>query len=231
MSLRINVVGGGVVGRHLAVRLAERGDDVCVVEEDEDRASALDDLGLRVVVGDGTDSGTLETAETADVDVFVTATGDDDTNLLASQLALSRFDVERVVARVNREENAEPFEDLGIHAISVSDATAREIDNRIERPTFTGFIEELSHSGDAQEIELRNQAHDGRTIRELDELLPEQCLIVMVTHEQLARFPDADDPVMLGDRITVLGERGAVETARNLLATEESSPPETFPPS
>jgi Trk K+ transport system NAD-binding subunit len=231
MSLRINIVGGGVVGRYLAVRLTERGDDICVIEQNERQARAIEESGARVVIGDGTDIETLDAAGTADVDVFVTATGDDDTNLLAAQLALSRFDIDRVIARVNRDENAGPFEDLGIHAISTSEATARELDNRIERPSFTGFIEELSHSGDAQEIELRNPEHDGRTIGELDNLLPEQCLIVMITHEELTRFPNADNPVMLGDRITVLGERGAVETARNLLATNDSTAPQTPPPS
>lgn len=231
MSLRINIVGGGVVGRYLAVRLSERGDDIRVIEQQESHAQAIDGSGAEIIVGDGTDVETLEAADTASVDVFVTATGDDDTNLLAAQLALSRFDVDRVIARVNREENVEPFEDLGIHAISASEATARELDNRIERPSFTGFIEELGHSGDAQEFELRNPECDGRTIGELDDLLPEQCLIVVVSHEQLTRFPKADDPVMLGDRITVLGERGAVETARALLAAEDPSAPQTPPPS
>jgi Trk K+ transport system NAD-binding subunit len=229
MSLRINIVGGGVVGRYLAVRLAERGDDVCVIEQNKRHARAIEKSGARAVIGDGTDIETLEAAGTADVDVFVAATGDDDTNLLAAQLSFSRFDVDRVIAKVNREENAEPFEDLGIHAISASEATARELDNRIERPSLTRFIEELSHSGDAQEIELQNHEYDGRTIGELDDLLPEQCLIVMVTHEQLTRFPNADNPVMLGDRITVLGERSAVETARNLLATGDSTAPQTPP--
>jgi Trk K+ transport system NAD-binding subunit len=231
MSLRINIVGGGFVGRALATRLTERGDDVRVIERDEDRHRLVETTGARVVIGDGTDVEVLAAADTGTADVFVPATGDDDTNLLASQLALSRFDVDRVVARVNRDENTDPFQDLGIHPIPVSEATARELDNYIERPSLTGFIEELSHSGDAQEVELRNPEYDGITIEKLDEQLPEQCLVVMITHEQLTRFPRADLPVMRGDRITILGERSAVATAGEELTSEETpESADTSPP-
>ena len=231
MTLRINILGGGTVGRRLATRLTERGDDVRIIERHEHRRAVIEATGARAIIGDGTEIETLEAADTGSADVFVVATGDDDTNLLAAQLALSRFDVDRVVARVNRDGNAEPFEDLGIEAVPVPEATANELDNYIERPSFTGFIEELSYSGDAQEVELRNPECDGMSIAELDELLPEQCLIVMLTHEQLTRLPDADLPVMLGDRLTVFGERSAVATARQLLALEEGVSPTSPPPS
>lgn len=225
MSLRINIIGGGFVGRTLAVRLVERGDRVTVVERDGAKRSLIEATGATAVIGDGTNIEMLEAVDTDSSDVFVAATGEDDTNLLTSQLALSHFTIDRVIARVNRDENADPFEDLGIRAIPVSEATALELDNHIERSSLTGFIEELSQSGDAQELELRNPEHDGQTIAELDEVLPEQCLIVMVSHEGIARFPDAGLPVMLGDRITVLGERTAVEEAREELAPEDPSPP------
>lgn len=223
MTLRITIVGGGHVGRALATRLTERGDDVRVIERDEGRRALIETTGADPVVGDGTDVETLAAADTGSVDVFVAATGDDDTNLLASQLALSRFDVGRVVAQVNRDGNAEPFEDLGIYPVPVSDATAREMDNYIERPSFTGFVEELSRSGDAQEVELRNPAYEGTTIRDLDDRLPEQCLVVMVSQEQSARFPDAELQLSVGDRLTVFGERTAVATARERLEAEEGT--------
>lgn len=39
-------------------------------------------------------------------------------NLLVSQLSKSKFDVDRVIARVNRPSNIDAFEDLGVRAIS-----------------------------------------------------------------------------------------------------------------
>lgn len=224
MTLEINIVGGGTVGRALAARLTRRDDTVRIIEQDESKHDAVEATGARFIAGDGTDVGTLDRADSESVDVFVAATGDDDTNLLASQLALTWFDAERIIARVNRRENVEPFDDLGIRPVAVSEATAREIDNYIERPSFTGFIEELSHSGDAQEVELRNPAHDGATVGELDDALPEQCLIVTMTHDEVTQFPDANFAITLGDRLTVVGERAAVARAREQLASKHPEP-------
>lgn len=231
MTLQINIIGGGQVGRTLATRLTRRGDDVRIIEQDETQRDEIQASGARFVHGDGTDVGTLDEADTSSVDVFATATGDDDTNLLASQLALTRFDVDRIVARVNRDGNVEPFRDLGITPVPVSEATTRELVNRIERPSFTGFVEELSHSGDAQEIEIRNPEYDGVTVGELDESLPEQCLVIIISHEQVTQFPDADLALELNDRITVIGERSAVATARDILNPDgtDRSVPETPP--
>lgn len=222
MSLEVIIIGGGHVGRTLATRLSRRGAAVHIIERD-DKRELIETTGARYVHGDGTDVETLEAANAASVDVFAAATGDDDTNLLASQLALSRFDVDRVIARVNRDGNTEPFSDLGIISVPVSEATARDLDNHIERPSFTNFIEELDHSGDAQEVELRNPEYDGVTISQLDDLFPEQCIIVMVTHEEVTQFPDADLSLALGDRVTVVGERSAVAAAREYLDPEDES--------
>lgn len=217
MSLRIVIVGGGRVGRELAQRLLTRGDDVFVVEADEDVVADLSSIDVPTIHGDGTDTGTLEEADTGGADVVVAATGDDDTNLLVAQLGKSVFDVERVIARVNRTENVGAFEETGVTAISRTDATAAMLDNFIERPSLTRWIERLSYGGDAQEVEITNPALEESTVADLDDLLPEQCVLVMVSHEGTAQFPERDQPIHVGDRVTLVGEREAVRVATRRL--------------
>ncbi len=90
--------------------------------------------GYAVEIGDGTDTDTLRSAGAENAKTVVAATGDDDANLLVSQLASSKFGVERVIARANNPDNVEAFEDLGVRTISSAMATAWAIDNQIERP-------------------------------------------------------------------------------------------------
>lgn len=213
MSYEVRIVGGGEVGERIADRLEYRGDSVVIVEVDADRASALESTGHRVHRGDGTDTDTLDEVGMDRADVVVVATGDDDTNLLATQLVRNRYAPEKVIARVNRPENADPFEDLGIRTVSRSDATAQIMDLYIESPALTRWMEAVGHRGEVQEVVVENPRHVGSTIRELEADLPDQVLLVMVGGETDAHLPDLDEVVEAGDHVTLMGERSAVRDA------------------
>ena len=79
---------GGSLGLHVALNLIEDSQDVTIIEEDENRCKLLaTKLDTTVICGSGTDRKTLENAEINEADVFVAATGNDKTNLLASLMA------------------------------------------------------------------------------------------------------------------------------------------------
>lgn len=223
MTLDILVVGGGTVGRTLVRRLLDRGDRVTVIERDRSIAELLrDELpDATVRVGDATDPAVLAEAGADDVDVVVAATGDDDTNLLAAQLTRTRFETDRVIARVNQPDNTDAFDDLDIDVVPAAEATAIEIDNYIERPSLTRWMEQLGRGGEALEVPVTNPEFVGRPIGELDAELPEQCLLAIFGGEGTAHLPDEHEIVEAGDHVTVFGERGAVERAAALLNPDE----------
>ncbi|MFC7138521.1 potassium channel family protein [Halosimplex aquaticum] len=223
MSNTIHLIGGGTVGRRLADRLEIRGDSVQIIEHDEERAQLLEKRGYRVHHGDGTDISTLDGAGIVDADIVVVATGSDDSNLLAAQLVRSRFEPESVITRVNRRENADPFEELGITTVSRSDATAKMLDSHLESPAMTRWMETIGDRGDIQEVAIANPDYVGLTIAELDERLSEQVLLLMVGDEVDAHLPDRDETVEHGDHVTLIGSRDAVREAMDELS-DESSP-------
>jgi Trk K+ transport system NAD-binding subunit len=220
MSYVVRIIGGGQVGRQIATRLQFRGDDVLIIEEDEGRVAQLNSEGYRVIHGDGTDLSVLRTGETGHADIVIAATGDDDTNLLATQLVKTKFDVETILARVNQLSNEEPFEELGIQTISRSIATARLMDGYIESPALTRWTEGLGREGELQEVPVTNDAFVGKTVSEIGSELPEQCLIIVVGAEGEAHFPDLDESVDEGQHLTLMGEREAVHRGIELLDPE-----------
>ncbi|MEF8814385.1 MAG: cation:proton antiporter, partial [Halovenus sp.] len=179
IPMRVLIIGGGRVGNELAERLEERGENVVIIEEDEQVANELRSSGFTVRVGDGTDTEVLLQAGAENAKTIVAASGDDDTNLLVAQLAKSKFDVEKIITRVNEPENREAFEELGIETISETDSTAWAIDNLIERPGLSRWMTEPGRTGDVQEIEVTDESLVDKTINEINDQLPSGCMIAL----------------------------------------------------
>ncbi|AQL43767.1 potassium transporter [Halorientalis sp. IM1011] len=213
IPMRTIVVGGGRIGRALADRLEDRGEEVTIVEQDSETVESLREAGYRVTHGDGTDRDVLLSAGADNAKVVAAATPDDDVNLLVGQLARNTFDVETVVARVNQPDNEDAFQDLDIEAISTGMSVAWSMDNVIERPAIARWMTELDRTGDVQEIEVTAAAAAGRTVADLADDLPEDCYIGLIGRDDENRIPHADDRIERDDHVTIIGRTEAVREA------------------
>ena len=213
IPMRVLIIGGGKVGRTLAERLNGRGENVVLIEKDEEIVELAREMGFTVHHGDGTDTEVLRSAGADNAKTLVAATGDDDANLLVAQLADSKFAVESIIARANNPDNVEAFEDLGVRTISSTMATAWAIDNEIERPALSNWMTHFGEAGDMQEISVTSEDFIGRTLQEIGPELPGGCLIALVTRDGETKVPKADFTFQSGDSITLLGERESVQDA------------------
>src|SRR5262249_54148617 len=108
------VAGGGKVGYYLAKELVEQGHEVLVIERDSHQCAVIqEDLGGSVMQGDAAEASVLAEAGTGRADVIVAVTGDDEDNLVISQVAKKRFQVPRAIARINNPKNEQIFRMLG----------------------------------------------------------------------------------------------------------------------
>ena len=207
------IVGGGRVGRTLATRLENRGENVVLIDRDPDVVESLQTNGHQAVVGDGTEADFLRKQGAENAKIVVAATAVDDTNLLASQLARSKFGVESVIARVNDPDNVDAFDALDVRAIDVSSAMAWSIDNEIERPTLSHWMNQLGDGHDAQEVTITSETFAGKTIQQLGQKLPGGVLIAVVGREEETFVPHGDTVLEPGDRVTLLGDSDDVDEA------------------
>jgi len=213
IPMRVIIIGAGNVGRTLARRLEDRGENVVLIEQDVNNVETARNAGLTVHHGDGTDTEVLRSAGAENAKIVATTTGDDDVNLLVAQLADSKFSPETILARVNNPDNVDAFEDLGVRAISSVDATAMAFDDYIERPSLVNWMSEIGHEGEVQEIEVTSDELVGKSISEIGPELPPRCLIALVARNGETIVPDGSCTLEHGDRITFIGDNEAVAKA------------------
>jgi len=205
------IAGGGKVGRHVAADLVAEGHQVTVIEpvlgRCEDLVREHDPL---VIVGDATNPIDLEHARAERADVFLAATGDDDDNFVACQLALTTFGIPRVVARVNLPRNEALFRSLGIEAISTTTLISRLILEHLP----AGELVHLSTlaPGRLELVEL-DLLPETPTRKLADLTVPRGCVLVCIVRDDEAVVPDSDTELRGGDRVVAVA---TPETERQL---------------
>ena len=191
------VVGGGKVGANVTRSLAERDQEVVVVEAKASRADSLEpEFGHRVIHGDGTELYVLELAGiTRPPDIVVAVTGDDEDNLVIAQLARERYEVPKVIARVNDPRNQSHFDLLGVSPTVCPTASIMAL---IEHEVPEHALVHL--------LELRNEGLEIIEV-EIDPKCP--CVGTPVEQARPARRLQADIGAPRRDRRDRRGRHGA----------------------
>jgi len=123
--MRIIVIGYGRVGSQAVRRFSQEGHNITVIDKDRrvlERAAR--DIRARVVFGDATDPELLREAGAEKADVVFALTRDENTNLMATQIAKTLFKVPRVVAVVYDTQREQSFHAAGIETLALTVAGA-----------------------------------------------------------------------------------------------------------
>lgn len=110
------VAGGGKVGSNVTRTLLDLGHELTLIEQRSDTFARLEEeFGPTVMRGDATEIAVLERAGIArPPELLLAVTGDDEDNLVISQIAKEAYGVRKAVARVNDPRNQQHFDLLGI---------------------------------------------------------------------------------------------------------------------
>lgn len=215
----IVIVGGGKVGSYLASVMLSSDNEVALIEENAQTADQLSiayEGQFLVINGDGCDSHFQEDAGIRRADVFVGATGQDDTNLVGCEIAQRVFNVPRVIARVNNPKNLRIFREVGIECVSSTTLIA----NLIEEEALLGsvsVVSSLTHGNvSLSEFSVGRMKHhseeDGVAIGDIE--MPEGALIVAVAYEDDAEVARPDMILYPGDQVIVVADNDVLDEVR-----------------
>ena len=191
-------MGGGSLGLHVALNLIKDSHDVTIIEEDENRCKLLaTQLDTTVICGSGTDRKTLENADINEADVFVAATGNDQTNLLSSLMA-REYKHGKIIARVNEPQHESVFKGNNLIDVIIPESIeAGYLERLVLKPKIADlFVVDHGHA-DLLDLYVTNRNMIGKKIGELD---PDEEYFICGYHE------DDDNDISIATPDMVLKE-------------------------
>lgn len=215
------IYGGGRVGSHLATLLVELGHKVRLLEDREEVIEKLHrELPTEMIYeGDPLDPRILEEAGIRDVDVFVTASSEDSANLSVAYLAKKKFNVPRVIGRVNNPRYAWLFTpEMGMDtSLNQADILARLIEEEMSLGDMIPLLK--LRRGEYLLVEEKIAAGApaiGLMIKDLK--LPENCVIAAIIRSGEVVVPRGITALEQGDEILAVVDRPAADHLSQLLS-------------
>src|SRR5256714_8419826 len=197
------IVGAGKVGWNLARELIQKSHEVTLIESDPGRYAVVEEeLEHSVQYGDGSELWVLERAGIERGDLVIAVTGDDEDNILISQVAREKYGVDRIVARCNNPRNLQHFELLKIQpAVSATDLILRLIEHEVPKYGLVHLLDLPQERLQSIELEVAaGSSADGQAVKDLG--LPDGSLVISI-------LPDGGGLVPTGGP-TVPAGRGGV---------------------
>jgi trk system potassium uptake protein TrkA len=206
------IAGGGKVGWNLARELLDKGSEVTVIENDRRRYLTVEqELEHAIQYGDATELWVLERAGIPRADLVIAVTGDDEDNILICQVAREKYEVERIVARVNNPRNLQHFKLLGVHpAVSATDLILRLIEHEVPQYGMVHLLDLEEERLEIIELVVAESAPvAGKRVDEV--ALPDGSLIISILRSGGGFVPKADSIIEQGDEVLVVLDPGLEE--------------------
>jgi trk system potassium uptake protein TrkA len=213
------IAGGGKVGANLTRSLLRTGHEVTLIEQRPYRYDKLEaEFEHQVVRGDATELYVLERAGIKrPPDLVVAATGDDEDNIVICQIAREKYDVQKVIARINDPRNQPYFDLLGISpTVSATGSIMALIEHEVPEHGLIHLLELRKENLEIVELTVgKDSACEGKRIGAVR--LPEGARLISVVRAGKAEIADAETQLEAGDQVLAILEAGKEDELRRVL--------------
>jgi trk system potassium uptake protein TrkA len=218
---RVLIVGGGRVGYRLAKRLEAASLSCKIIER---RAAQCDYLAERldhavVLHGDGSEQSLLMEENIQDIDLVVTLTGDDETNILASLLA-KRLGAAKTITQINKFSYLSLMSTIGIEqVVSPRLSAINSILQHIRRGKVLSAISIKGEAGEVMEaLALPTSDIVSKPLKKIS--FPKGALVAGIIRGETIIIPDGNSVIEPDDRIIIFAMREAVPGVERILSVK-----------
>ncbi|MFC3958200.1 potassium channel family protein [Halovivax cerinus] len=179
----IIVVGAGDIGTPLVDIATRSGNEVVVIEQDEERADRLaGEYDCLILNADATIKNTLQDAGADQADAIISTTDRDATNIMICLLA-NELEIPSVVSVVHNPDHMRLFRQVGAHTMkNPEELIAEHLYRGVARPSIVDYMR-IGEQAEVFEITVEDDAPiAGRTLHEAatNDILPGDVLVVAI---------------------------------------------------
>ncbi len=213
------IAGGGKAGANVMRSLLRLGHEATLIEQDRERYERLEqEFEHQVLPGDATELFVLERAGIArPPDLVLALTGDDEDNLVISQLAKEKYGVPKVIARVNDPRNQSHFDLLGIAPTVCATASIMGlVGHEVPEHELIHLLELRKENLEIVEVQIdRNSPSAGKRVESLR--LPEGARLISVMRDGEAEIAVGATELRPGDQVLAILQPGKEDELRRVL--------------
>jgi trk system potassium uptake protein TrkA len=213
------IAGGGKVGSNIARTLIGMQREVTIVEQRRDRFAQLEaEFGHSAMLGDATEIAVLERAGIArPPDLVLAVTGDDEDNLIISQIAKEGYGVPKAIARVNDPRNQQHFDLLGItQTVCATSGLLALVEHEVPEHGLVRLLELRQEGLEVVEMQITgNSPAAGRRVAGLS--LPDGVRLVSVTRHGVGEIAVGETVIRPGDQVIAILKPGFEDQLRRAL--------------
>ena len=218
---RVLIIGGGRIGFRMAKVLDEKSIQTKIVERNPDRCIFLAEKLNKAVVlcGDGSDRGLLSEENIKDMDVVVTLTDDEETNILSSLLA-KRMGAQKTITQISKFSYFPLLTAIGIEqVVSPRLSAVNTILQHIRKGKVLSAISIKGEQAEVMEaVALETSDIVGKPLKSIS--FPDGVLVTGIMRKDNVIIPTGESVISPDDRIIIFAERQAIPKIEKILAVK-----------
>jgi trk system potassium uptake protein TrkA len=218
---RALIVGGGNIGFRLAKQLEQNNNYCKIIENNPSRCAEIAEELTRTVVlcGDGSDQALLAEENIKNVDVVITLTNSEETNILASLLA-KRMGAKKAIAKISKFGYFPIMKTIGIEKVV---STRLSAINTILRHIRKGKVfSAISIKGEQAEImeTLALETSDivDKPLKQIS--FPKEAILAGIIRGDDIIIPTGDSVIRSGDHIIIFARKRALPKVEKILSVK-----------
>ena len=213
------IAGGGKAGANVMRTLLRNGHEATIIEQDRNRFERLEsEFEHQAMQGDATELFVLEKAGVKrPPDLVLALTGDDEDNMVITQIAKEKYGVPKVIARVNDPRNQAHFDLLGISpTVSATRGLMALIEHEVPEHDLVHLLELRKENLEIVEVQIDERAPAaGQRVEQL--ALPEGSRLISIMRNGHAEIAVGSTELQAGDQVLAILQPGKEDELRKVL--------------
>lgn len=218
---RALIVGGGRIGERLARALEDKSIHTKIIEKDQERCRELADKMNKAVVlhGDGSDQSLLQEENIQDVDVLITLTNDEETNILVSLLG-KRMGARNTITKITKFSYFPLMGTIGLEQVVSPRLSA--IDTILQHVRKGRVLSAISVHGEQAEVieavALETSDIVGKPVRKI--AFPKGALLIGIVRDDEVIVPSGESMIEPDDKVVIFATRQVVPKIEKMLTVK-----------